>query len=100
MENKEILKRLLKPVDPGNEGKWEEFLNTLDDNISWYPSAGLDFRDVLFLYNNGFNCTPLIPSVYIHTDEQLPYDIINKKVEVERGIEVIINNVVELTIIK
>lgn len=106
MPNREIINRLLKPkqtgnpeVDLHNAQKWEEFLNTVDDKISWYPSAASDFRDVVFLNNTEFNITELYPSVYIHTDLNLPYDmILNQRVENEIGVQVNINDIIELNL--
>jgi hypothetical protein len=104
MANKKILDHLLIPrhtgnkkIDSDNIVKWNEFLEIVDENISWYPSSGNDFRDILFLNNPVFNHIGIIPSVYIHTDISFAYDLIfNPQVQEFVGITININNVIEL----
>jgi hypothetical protein len=97
MENKEVLKKLLKPVDPDDEGKWEEFLKTVDENISWYPSAGFDFYDI-FILNNELKSTNIAPSVYIHSDFRYNSEMFNNNgVSMDDGLEFNFINYFELS---
>jgi hypothetical protein len=67
MKTNEILFKLLRPADPKEKNlqDWEDFLNTVDENILWYPSAWDDFNDLLYKYSE---LGPTAPSLFIHTD--------------------------------
>ncbi len=69
---------LLNGNNNGHFKKWLDGFNT-NPTISWYASAGRDFRDLLFLsnkymganLNNGSNWEQ--PDLYIHTDYYTPF---------------------------
>jgi hypothetical protein len=94
MANREILNRLLTPVHTGNPDvdlvnveKWKEFLDNVNENISWYPSAGFDFYDI-YILNNELNRTNITPSVYIHSDFRYNAEIFNNNgVRMDDGLE-------------
>ena len=99
--NADILRRLLTPKEKENKHHqelWNKFLNTVDENISWYPSAGEDFRDIIRINNS--DKIKEKPSVYIHTD----YDNTTAlKLIDEMGIKgkrykVTVNNFIELSL--
>ena len=67
---------LLNALNGGNKGAFARFLEkrkTLP-NICWYPSAGNDFRDLLYLsrayanYHPASEPDPVFPDLYLHTD--------------------------------
>ncbi len=96
MTNRKILDKLLKPKDLRNSSnveKWKEFLNTVDENISWYPSAFEDFRDIIRLNNS--NLIKDEPSVYIHTDNNIAR-IIDAREIIEEGYKVEVREIIEL----
>ena len=77
--NRDFITELLCPknhLTSKSKVLWEDFLNKVDDNISWYPSAGLDFRDIAFLENSELNQTGIKPSCYIHTDYQIFHQLL------------------------
>jgi len=96
MGNREILDKLLKPKDLSNSSnveKWKEFLNAVDENISLYPSAFEDFRDIIRLNNS--NLIKDEPSVYIHTDNILARLIDERQIN-EEGYKVEVREIIEL----
>ena len=68
--------QLLNHLNGNNSGLFSEWLKTVSDTpkIAWYPSAGVDFRDLLFLHPKyvGLNPSetpePAAPDLFIHTD--------------------------------
>jgi hypothetical protein len=58
---------ILKGVDTRSDNELKK-IEKQTNNIAWYPSAGLDFRDVLELSNPIYNN----PDLFIHTDYK-PY---------------------------
>jgi len=69
-------KELLYKINGKNDGTLKHFLDTFqgEPRIAWYPSAGADFRDLLYLNPKFFELMPIIerepapPDIFIHTD--------------------------------
>ena len=68
--------KLLKELNGGKAGEFNRWLNarTEDPRVCWYPSAGQDFRDLLYLsraYSTeypGLLPDPEPPELFLHTD--------------------------------
>jgi hypothetical protein len=60
-----MIKDLFKAKNPHEEGILDLLLAQIgtDPNIAWYPSAGLDFRDLIEV-----NRTKIEPDIFFHTD--------------------------------
>lgn len=69
-------KELLTFLNGNNNGKFKKYLEKLSDNpcIAWYPSAGEDFRALLYLnpefsrLNPATQVETLFPEIFIFTD--------------------------------
>jgi hypothetical protein len=69
-------KRLLESLNGRNRGLLHQWLNDLkgEPRVAWYPSAGEDFRDLLYLHprfldaNPATKTDPREPDVFLHTD--------------------------------
>lgn len=69
-------KTLLSRLNGENNGKFKEWLDAFEGepNIAWYPSAGQDFRDLLYLdqqYSGiapSCRVEPAAPDIFLHTD--------------------------------
>jgi len=67
---------LLKALNGGNQGAFHDYLQELSGHpprIAWYPSAGRDFRDLLFLSTAYSHAHPVAsepppPDLFLHTD--------------------------------
>lgn len=66
--------KLLRGKNDAAELKLKE-LEEQTQSIAWYPSAGLDFRDILELSNS--NYTEEKPDLFIHTDYNPDWNIEN-----------------------
>jgi hypothetical protein len=62
-----ILRGLLKGSDASASGRLEEYLDSVQPYVSWYPSAGHCFRDLLY-WQWVADHIERKPSIYIHTD--------------------------------
>ena len=73
-------KKLLETLNGNNNGAFRFWLDNLipEPRIAWYPSAGEDFSDLLFLsqrytdLNRGAQDDPPAPHIFLHTD-YFPY---------------------------
>lgn len=65
---------ILKGVDTRSDNELRKIENQTN-NIAWYPSAGLDFRDVYELSNPIYNQE--IPDLFIHTDYKPDWSLEN-----------------------
>jgi len=69
-------KNFLQSLNAGNNGRFKNYIDSLTEapQISWYPSAGRDFRDLVFLsqryaeYNPANPVEKVFPTVFLHTD--------------------------------
>jgi len=69
-------KELLLNLNGGQNGRFRDWINQLErePRIAWYPSAGNDFRDLLYLnpryseYNPANRPEPQHPDIFLHTD--------------------------------
>ncbi len=67
---------LLNALNGKNKGAFADFLarRKTVPNICWYPSAGEDFRDLLYLspaygnFHKASEADPTFPDLYLHTD--------------------------------
>ncbi|TNF27992.1 MAG: hypothetical protein EP329_18590 [Deltaproteobacteria bacterium] len=64
---------LLESLNGSQRGAFHQFLSTRDrpPRISWYPSAGEDFRDILYLssaYAASTDSPVPAPDIYLHSD--------------------------------
>lgn len=74
-------KQLLCALNGDNRGAFWNWLQGFEGEprIAWYPSAGEDFRDLLYLhsgysaYNPGTGFDPKAPDLFLHTD-YYPWD--------------------------
>jgi hypothetical protein len=64
---------ILKGVDTRSDNELKKIQNKTN-NIAWYPSAGLDFRDLLELSNPIYK---ELPDLFIHTDYKPDWSIEN-----------------------
>jgi hypothetical protein len=72
--------RFLECLNGNNNGYFKKWLNNFQNitpNISWYPSSGFDFRNLLYLSkqyaeNNISQPKWIIPDLHIHTDFYKP----------------------------
>jgi hypothetical protein len=70
MENKEILSNLLKPAYKKDNQKWKDYLETISNSILWYPSAGVDFMEIIHIDQDGLNSLfEKLPTI-IHSDTE------------------------------
>ncbi|OXU14042.1 DUF7663 domain-containing protein [Sedimentisphaera salicampi] len=69
-------KKLLNDLNNDKQGKLKDWIDNFsgEPRIAWYPSAGVDFRDVLY-FNEKFSMfqpprkpEPPQPDIFIHTD--------------------------------
>ena len=60
-----MIKTILKAINPLEENTLDSLQSQIGDspNIAWYPSAGLDFRDLIEV-----NRTNIEPDIFFHTD--------------------------------
>jgi hypothetical protein len=60
-----MIKTILKAINPLEENTLDSLQSKIGDcpNIAWYPSAGLDFRDLIEV-----NRTKIEPEIFFHTD--------------------------------
>jgi hypothetical protein len=73
--------QVLRQLNGNKNGHFKKWLDSFDTNptISWYPSAGEDFRDLLFLNNeymsskSGTQTEWKQPDLFIHTDYYTPF---------------------------
>ena len=74
--NSAFKKRFLEKLNGSNNGEFKKFIEqNKNPRIAWYPSAGKDFRPLLFLQENyltlnpplGFE--PALPDIFIFTDQ-------------------------------
>ncbi len=71
-----MTKKLLLKLNGTKNGSFIEWLNNFEGEprISWYPSAGEDFRDLLYLNSRYYNhnpsdgLEPFPPNIFLHTD--------------------------------
>ena len=70
--------QLLSGKEKASKLKLEE-LEVKTKNIAWYPSAGLDFRDILELSNTNF--TEETPDLFIYTDYKPDWSLENRNFE-------------------
>ena len=69
-------REFLHSLNGNTTGKFRQWLESFEGEprIAWYPSAGTDFRDLLFLsqpYSNlnpGSQQDPQYPDIFLHTD--------------------------------
>jgi hypothetical protein len=69
-------RRLLQRLNGSDRGSFNTWLNAFqgEPRIAWYPSAGCDFRDLLFLNSQYSTLSPSIepdpapPDLFLHTD--------------------------------
>jgi len=67
---------LLSDLNGTNNGPFKRWLQDLkvEPRIAWYPSAGEDFRDLLYLHPNylptsrNSSLVPPCPNIFLHTD--------------------------------
>ncbi len=68
---------LLQNLNGSNTGNFHRWLENFhgEPRIAWYPSAGQDYRDMLFLHekyattmNPAFKPEPQAPDIFLHTD--------------------------------
>ena len=75
-------KELLEALNGTNRGEFKRFLDSCKGNprIAWYPSAGEDFRDLMYLNPLYSKITPpefpepKSPDIFLHTD-YFPWDM-------------------------
>ena len=69
-----MLSKILKAIDRNSEIKLAELIENVGENpnILWYPSAGLDFRDIIEAEER----TEISPDLYFHTDYCRDVDIV------------------------
>jgi hypothetical protein len=73
----------LKTLNGEANGRFATWIaaQTVEPRICWYPSAGTDFRDLLFLHpamkekNPSAQNEPTGPSMFLHTDYMPPADV-------------------------
>jgi len=71
-----VSKNFLYELNGSNHGAFLEWLDAFqgEPRIAWYPSAGQDFRDLLYLNpqyaekNPALQPDPLPPDIFLHTD--------------------------------
>jgi len=71
-----MTRQLLTELNGNNNGAFKKFLDSFDGNprIAWYPSAGEDFRPLLFLHpgyskiNPSDQEEPASPDLFLFTD--------------------------------
>lgn len=71
-----MCKRLLEKLNGGRNGRFAKIICDLPHSprIAWYPSAGEDFRDLLYLspqysqFNPGTKPDVAPPDIFLHTD--------------------------------
>jgi len=70
VSKKTLQNGLFSLLTPKNKIVYNEFINSLPDNIKllWYPSAGEDFRDLLFTHEKYEHKMEQMPDLYIHSD--------------------------------
>jgi hypothetical protein len=69
-------RKLLVNLNGNNNGKFNQWLKEFkgEPRIAWYPSAGEDFRDLLYLHpdysrkNPASKPDPQAPDIFLHTD--------------------------------
>lgn len=69
-------KKLLLNLNGNKNGAFSRWLNAFkgEPRIAWYPSAGEDFRDLLYLNSNFSRINPALrpdpepPDIFLHTD--------------------------------
>lgn len=69
--------QLLKTLNGNEKGQFKNFIDNLNDKqprIAWYPSAGQDFRALIYLHSNyaavhpPTQDEPVIPEIFLFTD--------------------------------
>ena len=67
--------KLLNELNGNRRGAFRKYLNSLEHEprIAWYPSAGHDFRDLLYLNPeycrlNPVKMEPILSDFFLHTD--------------------------------
>lgn len=65
--------KLLTKINGNQKGKFHEWLKTQTEavRIAWYPSAGIDFRPLMFLHPSSTRLVagePDFPNIFIYTD--------------------------------
>jgi hypothetical protein len=76
MEEQSMSKKFLQHLNGNKNGEYNQWLNEFkgEPRIAWYPSAGEDFRDILYLnpnfskQNPSSKPDPQSPDIFIHTD--------------------------------
>jgi hypothetical protein len=74
IESLKMSLELLHTLNGSNTGSFKKWLDAFEGEprIAWYPSAGTDFRDLMYLsgrYKEHSNATgALPPDIYLHTD--------------------------------
>ena len=66
---------LLKKLNGNQYGIFHQWIESLHrgPRIAWYPSAGGDFRDLLFLHSQlHHDGEPAVPDLFLHTDYWMP----------------------------
>ena len=66
MTNAYIFKKLVKPVKPADNPLWENFLETVREDVLWNPHSNGTFEDLGFHYS-GLSPEFTEPSLHIHT---------------------------------
>ena len=69
-------RKLLEALNGGSRGAFRSWLDNFqgEPRIAWYPSAGEDFRDTLYLHPNfaklvpSTQTEPSSPDIFLHTD--------------------------------
>ena len=69
-------KKLLLDLNGSKKGVFSKWIDNFDGEprIAWYPSAGEDFRDLLYLHpkfskhNPAMKPEPQAPDIFLHTD--------------------------------
>ena len=69
-------RKLLLSLNGNKNGKFKQWLDNFkgEPRIAWYPSAGEDFRDLLYLnhsfasVNQASKADPQPPNIFLHTD--------------------------------
>ena len=100
-------KQLLYNLNGGKNGAFRNWLAGLkgEPRIAWYPSAGKDFRDLLYLHP-GFaersqptRLDPSLPNIFLHTDyfaKAFLQFIDNRTLHIDKRTSVIIKSLEEL----
>jgi hypothetical protein len=80
MKTKEVLEKLLSPVNREDQQQWDEFLGNLNEQVLWLPNARRKFKYLRgYIYEESLQ--EHFPSVFIythHAPSKLLFDLLEK----------------------